>query len=296
MAAQQEGLITRAQLAAAGIDRWAVAHRIESERWQLVAPRVVAVTTGELSREQRWWRAVLHGGNGALLADLTALAAAGLAGWPRDEITVLIPASSRRPAGISAVRYRKSRRDLRVLRDPRGGVPRCMVEPAALLFASAERSERTSMGLLAAVVQQRLTSSERLRGWLDDLAPLRRSRLIRQTLLEIGGGAQSLGELDVRRMCRAHRIAAPRRQHRRLDARGRVRFTDCEWSLADGRVLVLEVDGAFHMDVERWEDDIARQRALTAAGRAIVRCSTRELRDEPDRVARDLIRLGVPRS
>jgi very-short-patch-repair endonuclease len=59
---------------------------------------------------------------------------------------------------------------------------------------------------------------------------------------------------------------------------------------------VLEVDGGFHMDVEEWEDDIARQRALAAPDRILVRCTSRELRDEPERVARDLITLGVPRA
>lgn len=75
-----------------------------------------------------------------------------------------------------------------------------------------------------------------------------------------------------------------------------MRFTDCEWRLADGRTLVLEPDGGFHMEVEHWEDDISRQRALTATDRVIVRCTSPEMRDEPQRVAADLRRLGVPRA
>lgn len=67
-----------------------------------------------------------------------------------------------------------------------------------------------------------------------------------------------------------------------------------EWQLPDGRTLVLEVDGGFHMEAEHWEDDLARQRALAATDRIIVRCTPRELRDEPERVARDLLALGVP--
>lgn len=75
-----------------------------------------------------------------------------------------------------------------------------------------------------------------------------------------------------------------------------MRFTDCEWLLSDGRTLILEVDGSFHMEVEHWEDDLARQRGLARLDRIIVRCSTRELRDTPDLVARDLLQLGVPRT
>jgi very-short-patch-repair endonuclease len=73
-----------------------------------------------------------------------------------------------------------------------------------------------------------------------------------------------------------------------------VRFTDCEWPLPDGRVLVLEVEGIFHMEAEQWEADMVRQRALADPMRLILRCTSRELRDDPAQVARDLRRLGVP--
>ena len=94
-------------------------------------------------------------------------------------------------------------------------------------------------------------------------------------------------------MCRAYGLEPPVRQTKRRDAAGRLRFTDCDWRLGDGRVLVLEVDGGFHMEVEHWEDDLARQRALTTSDRVVVRCTARELRDDPAAVARDLRNLGV---
>jgi hypothetical protein len=84
------------------------------------------------------------------------------------------------------------------------------------------------------------------------------------------------------------------RQPQRRDSAGRLRFTDCEWDLGDGRVLVLEVDGAFHMEVEHWEDDIARHRGLVDPRRIVVRCTAREVRDEQERLGADLRRLGVP--
>ncbi len=90
-------------------------------------------------------------------------------------------------------------------------------------------------------------------------------------------------------------IAAPTRQQKRVDSAGRVRFTDCEWVLASGHIVVLEIDGGFHMDVEHWEDDLARQRRLSGPGRTVVRCTSRELRDDYEQVARDLLALGVPR-
>jgi very-short-patch-repair endonuclease len=296
IAGAQAGLITREQARIAGLQRWSVAHRIASERWQELSPTVLAVSTGELSPDQRRWLAVLHAGPGALLGGLTAAELAGLRNWSRDEITVLVPYANDVPAPLDGVSYRRSRRDLPSLR--RRGVepPCCRIEPAVLLFASADPSQRTAQGVLAAVVQQQLASVESLTDWVDRLRPLRRAALFRRTLREIGGGAQSLAELDVARMCRTHRLAKPDRQVKRKDADGRWRFTDCEWRLADGRTLVLEVDGSFHMDVEHWEDDLARQRALAASDRIIVRCTSRELRDDAERVARDLVNLGVPRA
>lgn len=295
IAARQAGLITRAQLAAAGVDRWAVSHRVESERWQALSATVIATTTGELGDEQRLWHAALHPGGPSLVGGLAAAELAGLRNWHRDRITIYVPYERGQVPALAGVDYVRTRRVLRDLRDRHASLPRMRVEPAILLFAASERSERAALGSIAATVQQQLAAPTALHDWVTRLRPLRRAKLFEQTLREIAGGAHSMGELDVARMCRAHRLARPRRQVRRRDAGGRLRFTDCEWQNADGRVLVLEVDGAFHMDVEGWEDDIVRQRALAGTHRIIVRCTTRELRDDSDRVARDLIRLGVPR-
>ncbi|GAB7002850.1 hypothetical protein JCM18899A_03210 [Nocardioides sp. AN3] len=293
-AAAQAGLLTRAQLAAAGVDRWAVAHRVATERWQVLTGTVVSTTTGPLSREQSSWLGVLQAGPGAILGGLTAAEAAGLQNWQRDTITVLVPYANDVPAPRPGYTFVRSRRALNEMRQPDSSPPRCRLEPAILLFAATDRSKRTAQGVLAAAVQQRLTSAAALLKWIEDLKPLRKAPLMRQALHDMAGGAQSLAEIDVTRMCRAHRLHPPARQVRRRDATGRTRYTDCEWRLPGGRTLVLEVDGAFHMDAAQWEDDIARQRALTSPDRLIIHCTAREIRDEPERVARDLRSLGVP--
>ena len=105
-----------------------------------------------------------------------------------------------------------------------------------------------------------------------------------------------MSELDVTRMCREHRLPMPTRQVRRRDSAGRLRFTDAEWRLADGRVVVLEVDGGFHMEVEHWSDDIERERGLVATGAIVLRCTSVQLREASWQVARDLRRVGVGES
>ncbi|WP_310964172.1 hypothetical protein [Nocardioides terrisoli] len=291
LAHRQAGVLSRSQLRRLGVDADRVRAQLHAERWQIVTPTVVATSTGILTREQLAWAGVLHGGTGAAIGGLSALATHGLKNWHRDDLTVMVPKSS----GIEPVaglEFVETRRDASgYLADTTLATWR--VEPAALLFAAYEPVTRSAYGLLAAVVQQRLTTADRLVRWIGAMRPLRRARAFRQLLAEIDGGAQSLAEVDVARMCRTHHLPTPRRQNMRRDSSGRRRYTDAEWPLPNGQVVVLEVDGGFHMSSESWEDDIGRERGLVARGAILVRCTARELRDDPDRVARDLIMLGV---
>ncbi|HEY0889063.1 MAG TPA: hypothetical protein VGE38_05565 [Nocardioides sp.] len=293
IASGQDGLITLSQLHDAAVTHRAIAFRVQTERWQRVAPSVLCTTTGALTTEQRLRLGVLHGGTGALIGGIQACERAGLRTWQREQVVVLVPYTSA-PRPLAGYDFVRTRRAVSQWRSVRAGVPTCQVEPAALLWASTESKPRTVEGLLAALVQQQVTTADALTRWLDRLARLPQAPLMRAALLEIAGGAHSVAELDVKRMCRTYRLAPPARQVKRRDADGRLRYTDCEWRLPDGTILVLEVDGGFHMDADAWADDIARQRALSASDRILVRCTSRELRDDPGRVARDLRRLGVP--
>lgn len=296
VAQAQHGLITRTQLRADGISRGMVQHRIATERWVARSPLVIGTTTGELTRRQLMWLGVLHAGGPALIGDLTAAEVSGLSNWHRDEVTVLVPQGNDLGPPLDGIRFVETRRPLTAMRRLDHELPVCRIEPAVLHFAAYQRSSRTAEGVIAATVQQGLTTPERLLEWVARLRPLRWARMFRQSLGEISDGAQSVAELDVLRMCRQFGLATPRRQTKRQDAGGRIRFTDCEWLLPDGRLLVLEVDGAFHMEIAHWEDDIARQRALAARDRVQIRCTARELRDTPGSIARDLRILGVPRA
>ena len=253
---------------------------------------MVSTFTGPLGWQEFVWLGALHAGGTAMIGGLTALEWHGLKGWHRDEVTVLVDDELAFDP-VPGLRFFRTRRALRDWRSPHALLPLCRVEPAALLFAGYERSSRTAVGLLAAVVQQRLTTADRLLFELEQLRPLRRAKTFRSALVDIGGGAQSLAEIDMARLCRRAGLMPPRRQRARRDATGRLRFTDCEWDLPDGTVLVLEIDGSFHMQVEHWEDDLVRQRRLSGRGRIIVRCTARELRDDPAGVLADLKMHGL---
>ena len=294
LAETQAGLLARRQLTSLGIDANRVRNQIAAGRWCGRSSTVVSTTTGPLSREQAMWLGVLHAGSPALVGGLTAAERLGLRNWHRDEVTVLVPYEND-VDHIPGIHFVRTRRGLGRLRAGEEGLPLCRLEPAVLLFAAYQRSRRTAQGVVAAAIQQQLTTVEDLERWLSDLRPIRFAPVLRAALADIAGGAQSVAEIDVRRMCRTVGLALPQRQRSRRDVRGKHRWTDCEWEMPDGHVLVLEVDGGFHMEAEHWEGDLARQRRISHRDRTIVRCTARELRDEPGQVARDLLALGVPR-
>jgi hypothetical protein len=265
LATVQAGMLSQSQLTGLGVSRGEVRSHLRVRRWAQRTTHVFSTTTGPLSWDQRLWLAVLHAGPTAMVGGLTAAKVHGLKNWERDDITVVLDDElSFEP--LEGVRFFRSRRPLTGMR-ARGDLPLCMIEPAILLFAGYEPVRRTAHGALAAVVQQRLTDPERLRCWMERLRPLRRAKEFRSLLADISGGAQSLAEVDVNHACAEFRVRRPSRQSRRRDSHGRVRFTDCEWHLADGRVLVLEVDGGFHMEFGQYTSDMRRQRRITTPHR-----------------------------
>ena len=291
LAGEQQGMVARRQVRRLGLG-WAGARtQLRAGRWAERSSVVLSTFTGELTREQRAWLGVLHAGPPALVGGYAALELHGLENWHRDDITVLVDEEAHLDA-LDGIDWFRTRRPLELWK-AKNAMPLARVEQAALLCAAYEPSWRTAQGLLAAAVQQRLTTAADLRRQLERMKPLRRSPRFRVLLTEIEGGAGSLAEVDITRMCRDFGLPPPSRQRRRKDHAGRWRYTDCEWDLPNGTVLVLEVDGAFHMEVEHWEDDIQRQRRLTTPGRIIVRCTSREVRDEPFQLAADLKALGL---
>lgn len=291
LAEAQEGLLHRRQLNRLGMSSHYVDAQLSARRWQEVSSVVLCTTTGTLSRRQLMWAGVLHAGPRSALGGLSALEGHGLERWHREEITVLVE-KSHNLEPIGGLRFVETRRPIPLLTSSLP-LPTWRVEPAALLWAGYQPVTRTAYGLLAACVQQGLTTPYRLDGWITRMRPLRRAKPFRRLLGELAAGTQSAAERDVLTMCDTFGIPRPFRQTARRDSAGRLRFTDAEWRMPDGRVVVLEVDGGFHMRVEHWSADIERERQLVATGVVVVRCTALELRERSERIARDLRALGV---
>jgi hypothetical protein len=294
LAERQAGLLTRRQLRGLGWTDGQVDHEVRYGRWHAPARGVLALQNAPLSPDQRLWLGVLHAGPAAVLSHLTAARCAGLR-WHGDETIHVLTAKGDLVPPLDGFFFHQSRRQFRrwgTADEP--GPPRLRVEHAVLLAAERDRSVRRAIGLLAASVQQGLTTPDQLLFAAPQIRKLRHGRHFLLALGDIDGGAQSFAEIDVGRLCREAGLAAPVRQVVRVDADGRRRYLDCEWRAEDGRVVVLEVDGSFHLEVGHWWRDMERERDVVISGRVVLRCASVELRLDPQRIVRDLRRAGVP--
>lgn len=269
---QQEQVAHRRQLRACGLTPDQIVAQLRAGRWQPVGPVTIVLHNGPLTVEQCRWVAILSAGRRAALGGHTALEIGGLRGWETSRIQLVVPAGGRVPLipGL-AVETHQTRRDEAYRLHVVGQPQRTTVERSAIDAATWSRSPRACAGTLAAVVQQRLTSASRLLEMLEKSGPIRHSPLMRQTLSDIEGGAQALSEIDMGRLCRQHGLRVTSRQSIRTDGDGRRRYLDGLVTGPNGKQVAFEVDGAVHLAVRSYWDDMQRSNELLIAGVPLLR-------------------------
>ncbi|MCW2496512.1 hypothetical protein [Jatrophihabitans sp.] len=262
--------------------------QLEAERWQRCGYAIV-LHNGPLSALQRWHVARVHGGPRALITGFTALEAQGLTGWSREHTDVLVPLGTRvRTGSPFPLRLHRVRRwsAVRRLRDAR-----VHVAGQALLVATSSLDQpRSACGLLAATVQQGLLSPARLSTLLEEAPRTRHRALLVAAAADIAQGSEALSEIDFVRICRRFGLPPPTQQLVRRERSGRRRYLDATWRRADGRLVVVEVDGALHLSQRRWWDDQLRQNELALADALVLRFPSAVVRAEPRLVAAQLRR------
>lgn len=211
-----------------------------------------------------------------MLDGVSSLIAAGLSGFEADRVRVSVPRGARvlRSKAIDVRQTRRWRAD----DIARTGIPRTRTEVAAVRAALWARSDRQAALILAMVVQQRLAVAGDIGIALLDVRRDRRRCFVEQTLLELMGGAESLGEIDVARGCRQRRLPEPSRQVMR-QARNGTYFLDARW---DSYGVVLEVDGIHHFDANHIVDDALRQNDVMLSGDLVLRLPLLGLRVAED--------------
>jgi hypothetical protein len=270
LAETQRCVVRREQLTAIGVPAHTIRYMLTTGRWRSDAGGLVVVLhNGPLEVEQAESLAVLAGGRVCALAARTAAARAGLANWPSPRVEIVIPRGSTYPlVSLGDVKVHESRRFSAEDIHPASFPPRVRLTRAVVDAASWSRTPRATCGLLAAAVQQRLCTAGQLLAELDRAGAIRRARLMRTALADIEGGAHAMTEIDFVRFCVRNGLPRPLHQQVRRDASGRRRYLDATLRGPTGVEVRVEIDGALHLVVETYWDDMQRSNDL-AIGREV---------------------------
>ena len=140
------------------------------------------------------------------------------------------------------------------------------------------RSNKQATLILTMAVQQGLTTPEELSTAALAIRRDRRRRLLHEVILDLLGGARSLGELDFAKECRRRGLPEPSRQVLRRDG-AKHYFLDVFW---DDLGLVVEIDGIQHSWAENVVGDALRQNAVSLQGLTVLRLPLLGMRTAPD--------------
>ena len=279
-----------AELLQRGMSEDGIRAQLRARRWQRFG-RAILLHNGAPSVTERRQLVLANAGRRAVLAAFTATEELGLHGWDREAVHVLVPVGAhvRRLPGIrTRVHYATSW-------DPsefwlHKSVQR--IGPALVLAAGTFERPRPAIGVLACGIQQRLARAADLRTLLVGATRLRHRRALLIALDDIEQGAQALSEIDFARLCRRHRLPAPRRQAVRTDRFGRRRYLDVEWITRTGETLAAEIDGALHLVAPTWWEDGIRQNEVVLSDTRVLRFPTVFVRHEEALVV-DQLRRGL---
>jgi very-short-patch-repair endonuclease len=283
LAERQYGVISRAQLLALGLERWAIWHRLQIGRLHPIHRGVYAVGHRVLAREGRWMSAVLAVGEDAVLSHNAAAAHLGIR-YPADPgIEVTSPRRVRAPSGVS-VHWRVLPPDevtmLRAI--PVTTVPRTLLDLATVL------DKRQVERAIEEADRRRLDDPLSLIDLVERYPGRRGTGVIKGILDESRiGSTFTRSELEEHFLAflKTHSLPSPE-LNLAIEMRGSSIEADCVWRR---QRVIVELDGhASHATAAAYERDRARDRALHAAGWRVVRITWRQLHRDGNRVAADL--------
>jgi predicted transcriptional regulator of viral defense system len=296
LAAEQHGVFTREQARACGLTEGQIRVRLDSGRWERLHPAVYRLAGARATPRQALVAACLRGGPGTTVSHRSAAALHGL------------------PGGAAGVEITVPRR--RVLRDPSilahrtgplpgvdvtavDGVPvttlaRTLVDLAAVLRPEALEEALDSALSAGRVPRPRLAwrlgelaakgrpGVEVLRSLLDARAP---AAPVPASVLETRLGRVLAGPGLAGPGLAGPGLAAPVWGYE-VRAGGRLAVLDCAYPQVR---LAVEADGwQSHSGRARWEDDLARQNALVAAGWTVLRFPWSVIDQDPGQVRREV--------
>jgi very-short-patch-repair endonuclease len=285
-AARQHGVLSTAQLHAAGMSRNAVRRRVEAGRLHRVHRGVYAVGHAGLSPEGKWMAAILASGTvaandeaptvlarwGATVSHVSAAQLWGLLPVRNGPVDVCVPGYGGRKRRLGIRLHRSTSLSPAVVTLRRG-------IPSTTAARTIDDLRRSVSG------RNRLISPKEMRHAIRQAEVLglrlgadRKSDRTRSDL-----------ERDFLRLCRRRRLPLPE-----VNVRIGPYLVDFLWRES---MLVVETDGyVYHRGRGAFEDDRARDLALRGRGYEVVRLGGKLVADEPGQVARVLGSMLARRS
>jgi very-short-patch-repair endonuclease len=145
---------------------------------------------------------------------------------------------------------------------------------AAVRAALWAKSDEQSALVLALCVQQRIVSADDLLMEFTTVRRHPRRRFLRLVLADLVNGAESMGELEFARLCRAAGLPEPDRQVPRRGPHGMF-SVDTEWSQYG---VVVEIEGIHHLTADQAMADASRQNEITLQNSRVLRIPVLGLR------------------
>lgn len=275
----QQGLMSRAQVTAAGVTRSQLRWRLRTGRWIAVLPGVFATFTGDLRREQQMIAALLYGGPDARLTGAVALAVHGFRSVPVEHcVRIVVPCNRRVPSTGFVRVHRTARPDpfARLVGTLRVASP----ERAVVEAARAAVDRRRVRAWVAEAVQVGHCTVEDL---LRELraAPRSRPAALRRAIDEVVTGVRSVAEGDARALLAGSEVLPALLWNPRLTGPAGAALPTPDGWIAEVD-LAVEVDSrAYHLSPEDWERTMRRHRQLAEAGALVLHFSPLQIQEEP---------------
>ncbi|TCC37325.1 hypothetical protein [Kribbella sindirgiensis] len=243
---EQNRVVSRAQLLAAGRSGVDVRRRLRSRRWQTIHPGVYVTHTGPVGYDEQLVAALLYAGPQAAWSHYTAAEQFGL-----------IKPDDRRPVYVTIPWRRRvrARPNLVITRDAQWESrlaavipPRSRPAEAVLEIVGISASLDAAAAVVAEACQSGRVAPGEILAALTGRPQLRHRAALRSILADVAQGTHSLLELRyLRYVERAHGLPAGQRQ-RAVDGE----YTDVAYLPYE---FVVELDGRFHFAPrQRWRD------------------------------------------
>lgn len=284
LARQQRGVLAVRTLLALGLQRRQIHTMVDNGIWQRPSSRVIALTPAPLGRAEQRWVAAVHFDDFAL-AGQTALELYGLNPDSDGRIHLVGPRGGWGSALPHWRLHSSANRDSVCASHP----PHCPPLRAAAQAMQWAKTERQACFFGIWGIQQGLFTLAQLRGAVEAIPLSPTSGLAKRSLRLIDPGVHSMPEYDFARECRRRGFPEPHRQVRRVDAEGRSRYLDVEFRF-NGQSLIVEIDGAGHLDATVQLEDSFRANELSLENSRVMRIPALALRLQPDRVFAQLQR------